>query len=390
MLLTGAARPSFDLAATSEWWLAPGQLFDGEAIQKGQAVRISNGAIARVAPVSEAGKDDAPVWSAPDLLLSPGFFDIQVNGGGGVMLNSERTPEAMWAIAAAHRPGGTTAILPTLITDLPDVMDETVGAAIKATGKHGVAGIHLEGPHLAVARKGTHKADYIRPIDERTFSAVERLMAAKVTTMLTLAPETNPPGAVARLVEMGVIVSIGHTAGDAASTRAAIAEGAQSATHLYNAMTPLTSREPGVVGAVLDSDLYAGFIADGHHVDDAVLRLALRSRPKADRMVLVSDAMSTWNGPDSFVLYGETIRVKDGALINQAGSLAGVHIDMANSLKRLVHSIGWPLEDALRMATANPARLMRLENKIGFIRADEPANLVLLDKKLDSAAVLTV
>lgn len=356
----------FDPGVT-DWWLVPDQLFDGEAITTGKALLISDGKIRLIAPPSEAGSDKAPVWRTKGL-ISPGFFDVQVNGGGGVLFNTDPTPEGLFAIAAAHRKTGTTAILPTFITDTADALDRAVDAMLVAHGRNGIVGMHIEGPHISIARKGAHNPALIRPIDERTFASVERLRRANIPVLLTLAPEVNPPGSVARLVAMGVVVSIGHTNGDAASTRQALAEGARSATHLYNAMTPITSREAGVVGAVLDSDIYCGFIADGHHVDDTVLRLAFRSRPVPDRMVLVSDAMPTWGGPDHFTLYGETIRLQGGRLVNAIESLAGVHIDMASSVQRLITDVGLPAEQVLRSATSNPARMMGLEERLGSLR----------------------
>lgn len=376
-VIAGHDVAPFDIDATEAWWLVPERLFDGETLDTGRAVRIVAGRIDDLHPVVEAGRDDLPVWRTNGL-ASPGFFDVQVNGGGGVMVNGTPTADGLRAIAAAHRPGGTTAILPTLITDAPEVMEKAVSAVIAAVGRDGIVGVHLEGPHISVARKGAHNPRFIRPIDDDTLSCVRRLRAANVPVLLTLAPECVPPGTIASLRAMGVVVSLGHTAADAATTRAAIAEGARAVTHLYNAMTPITSREPGVVGAALDSDLYCGFIADGHHVDDAVLRLAIRSRPMVGRMVLVSDAMSTWNGPDHFTLYGETIRLDGGKLVNSIGSLAGVHTDMATSLRRLVDVVGVPLEDALKMATANPSRLMGLEANVGFLRPGMPADIVLL------------
>jgi N-acetylglucosamine-6-phosphate deacetylase len=376
-VIAGQDVAPFDIDATEAWWLVPERLFDGETLDTGRAVRIVAGRIDDLHPVVEAGRDDLPVWRTNGL-ASPGFFDVQVNGGGGVMVNGTPTADGLRAIAAAHRPGGTTAILPTLITDAPEVMEKAVSAVIAAVGRDGIVGVHLEGPHISVARKGAHNPRFIRPIDDDTLSCVRRLRAANVPVLLTLAPECVPPGTIASLRAMGVVVSLGHTAADAATTWAAIAEGARAVTHLYNAMTPITSREPGVVGAALDSDLYCGFIADGHHVDDAVLRLAIRSRPMVGRMVLVSDAMSTWNGPDHFTLYGETIRLEGGKLVNSIGSLAGVHTDMATSLRRLVDVVGVPLEDALKMATANPSRLMGLEANVGFLRPGMPADIVLL------------
>jgi N-acetylglucosamine-6-phosphate deacetylase len=376
-IVSEQATAPFDLDQTEAFWLAPGRLFDGEAVQVGRALRIANGRVAEIVSASDAGRDGLPVWRT-ECLASPGFFDVQINGGGGVLFNANPTVEGLRAIAAAHRASGTTALLPTLITDAPEVMDRAVEAVLEAYGRDGIVGVHLEGPHVSIARKGAHNPRFIRPIDEHTFAAARRLRTAGVPVLLTLAPECVPPGTIATLSALGVVVSLGHTAADAAITRAAIAEGARCVTHLYNAMTPITSREPGVVGAALDSEIYCGFIADGHHVDDAVLRLAIRSRPVSDRMVLVSDAMPTWRGPDSYTLYGETIRLDGGRLINAIGSLAGVHIDMAASLRRLVAEIGIPLDAALRMATANPSRLMGLEQSVGFLKPGFVADITLL------------
>lgn len=367
----------FDTAATNAWWLLPDRLFDGERLRTGLAVRCTGDTIDDIYPAAEAGKDGFPVWKT-DRLAAPGFFDLQVNGGGGVLFNSDPTTDGLRRLAAAHRESGTTALLPTLITDAPDVMERAVTAILQMNGKEGIAGLHLEGPHISLERKGAHNPLFIRPMDDHTLSQVRRLRQADIPLLLTLAPECVAPGTIAALSAMGVVVSLGHTAADTEGTRAAIAEGARSVTHLYNAMTPITSREPGVVGAALDSDIYCGFIADGHHVDDAVLRLAIRSRPVPDRMVVVSDAMPTWKGPDHFTLYGETIRLQSGKLVNRIGSLAGVHIDMVTSVRRLVSQTGIPLEMALKMATANPARLMGLQSRLGFIRRGMPAAIVLL------------
>ncbi len=377
-IIHAEATAHFDPAGTATFWLVPGQVFDGQRLMAGHAIRIANDAIAEVAPVEIAEASGLPLWRTA-CIASPGFFDIQVNGGGGVLFNRNATVEGLQAIAAAHRQSGTTAILPTVITDAPEVMEKAAEAVIGALDCNGIAGIHIEGPHISLERKGAHNPAFIRPLDDKTIAVLRRLRAADVPVLLTLAPECVTGGDIAALVALGVVVSLGHTAADARRTRAAIAEGATCVTHLYNAMTPITSREPGVVGAALDSEIYCGFIADGHHVDDAVLRLAIRSRPARDRMVLVSDAMPTWNGPGSFSLYGETIRLEEGRLVNRTGSLAGVHIDMATSLARLVKVVGIDLESALRMATSNPARLMGLQDRLGILRPGLPADIVLID-----------
>ena len=379
--------PRFDPAETADWWLAPDRLFDGQQIHSGMALHIADGRVTELRPTRQIPADASAIWHSP-MLAAPGYFDVQVNGGGGVLLNSDPTPKGLLAIAAAHREMGTTSCLPTLITDAPEVMERTADAILQVCGQGGVAGLHLEGPHISIERRGAHKTAFIRPFDDHTFNIALRLRAAAVPLMLTVAPEAMAPGQIARLVRAGVVVSLGHTASDAAGVTAAIAEGAQSATHLFNAMTPMASRAPGVVGARIDSTLYCGFIADGYHVDDTMLKIAIRARPRGGRMVLVSDAMPTVNGPDSFTLYGETIRLKDGVLVNQAGSLAGVHIDMAGSVRRLVDVLQLPEAEVLAMATSVPASLMGLSDQIGGLSTGVQADIVLLDPKMVAAQVL--
>jgi N-acetylglucosamine-6-phosphate deacetylase len=245
-----------------------------------------------------------------------------------------------------------------------------------------VAGIHIEGPHLAPERRGTHTAAFVRPFDDRTLASVARLREAGIPTMLTLAPERVEAGTISRLAEMGVVVSAGHTAANAAQIRAALDEGLRCFTHLHNAMTPMNSREPGVVGAALDSDAYCGVIADLHHVSATTLRVSLRARPRPGLMFLVSDAMSTVGGPDFFELYGQRIEVRDGKLVNAEGSLAGAHLDMATAVRNVAMRLGEPAERALAMATSVPAAAMHLENRLGTFRPGAKADFVLLDDAL--------
>lgn len=374
-------------ADASDWWLAPGQLFDGEMLATGRALRIAAGRIAAVAPLAEAGRDGAEVVSHPGLAV-PGYFDIQVNGGAGVLFNAAPDEAGLAAIGATHRGLGTTSFLPTVITDAPEVMERAADAVIGAIGRHGVVGIHIEGPHISVERRGAHSTDFIRPFDGRTQAVLERLRSHHVPVLITLAPEVVPVETIARLARMGVVVSLGHTAATAAQVDAAIAAGATAVTHLYNGMAQMTSREAGVVGAAIDSDAYCGFIADGHHVADRMLRIAMRARPVPDRMVLISDAMPTVGGPDHYTLYGETIRLVDGKLVNSRGSLAGVHIDMAASVRRLVDVTGVALGEALKMATANPARMMGLSGTVGTLAPGSAADIVLLRDDLTCAEVI--
>lgn len=337
-------------------WLCPDHLFDGDRLLAAHAIGLNHGVVEDVAPLSDLSPREARV--AVPGTLSPGFVDLQVNGGGGVLLNNTQTPEALAAIAAAHRPLGTVALLPTVITDRPEVLSRAVEASLAAKGTPGVIGLHIEGPHLSMARRGTHDPDSIRPFEPATLAHVRRLRAAGIPVMITVAPEAVTPDQIAQLAATGAVVSLGHTDTDAEAVRTALKAGATCFTHLFNAMSPMLNRAPGVTGAAINSSAYAGIICDGIHVADEMVGLALRARPLPDRMFLVSDAMATVGGPDSFTLYGRTIRLQDGQLVNAEGSLAGAHVTMAQSLHRLVDKVGIDPETALRMAVTVPARLM--------------------------------
>jgi N-acetylglucosamine-6-phosphate deacetylase len=343
-------------AETDGAWLLPDQIFDGERLVAGQGLRIADGAAACGLP--PAG---APVWRLPGT-LTRGFVDLQVNGGGGVLFNTTPTAEGARAIARAHRSTGTAAILPTLITDAAEVMERAGEAALGALGQDGVAGLHLEGPHLSLARKGTHDPRFIRPLDGRTLKLMAHLRAKRLPLMMTLAPEAVAPGQIAHLVGQGVVVALGHSDATAAQVGAALAEGAQTFTHLFNAMSQMQGREPGVVGAAINSKACASIICDGIHVSPDMIALALRARPVPDRMMIVTDAMPTVAGPDAFDLYGRTIRLRDGRLVNADGALAGAHVTMLDSVRFLIERIGIAPEAALRMAVRQPARLMGLDH----------------------------
>ncbi|SHJ23926.1 N-acetylglucosamine-6-phosphate deacetylase [Wenxinia saemankumensis] len=330
------------------------RLWTGGALARDRLLRVDDGRVAAIA----AGGDATPDLRVP--LLAPALTDLQVNGGGGVMVNSDPSPDALRAIAAAHRALGTGAILPTVITDTANVIEAAAEAAIAVRDEPGQLGLHVEGPHLNVARKGTHDPDRIRPLDERTVRVVERLRAHGVAVKITLAPEVSDLQLVARLAATGAVVSAGHSAATAEETRAALAAGVSCFTHLYNAMPPMTSRAPGILGVALNSDAFAGIIVDGIHVDWDMVRIALRARPRRGLTFAVSDAMATVGGPDHFTLYGQTIAVRDGALVNAEGSLAGAHVDMATSLRNLVRHVGLKEEEALAMCTDIPRACLGL------------------------------
>ena len=352
-------------------WIAPDLLFDGTAVQRGKALRLSGG---RVAEIADTPADALAVQG----LITPGFVDLQVNGGGGIMLNTMPTFDGIAGILAAHRGLGTVALMPTVITDHPDIMDKAADAVIAAKGLDGFVGLHIEGPHISVARRGTHAARFIRPFDARTMETVMRLRAAGIAVMLTLAPENATPAHVATLAQNGVVVSVGHTDATAEEVRALMAAGATCATHLFNAMSPMLGRAPGAVGAVINSNCYAGIICDGHHLADEIVGMAIRARPGPGRMMLVSDAMATVGGPDEFTLYGQTIRLQDGRLVNEEGSLAGAHVTQALGVQRLVRRTDTPLETALAMATSAPAACIG-RPELGGLVGRSADDLVVLD-----------
>ena len=357
-------------------WLGPDRVFDGVALRDGMALGVADGVIRALSPV--AALPVGAVLHRIAGVVTAGFIDLQVNGGGDVLLNAAPTAAAMATIAAAHRRFGTVGIFPTLITDAPGVLAQAVAAAIEAKGMPGILGLHIEGPHISQARRGTHAARHVRPLDQATIAQVAALRAAGIRVMITLAPEAVQPGQIAELAATGAIVSLGHSDASAGQTRAALAEGARCFTHLFNAMSPMLSRAPGVTGAAINSTAYAGIICDGHHVADEMVALAIRARPLPDRTFLVSDAMPTVGGSDHFTLYGEEVRLIGGRLVNAEGSLAGAHVTMAQSVARLITVVGVAPEVALRMATVVPARLIGAE-ELGGVPGRRLEDLLILD-----------
>jgi N-acetylglucosamine-6-phosphate deacetylase len=272
-----------------------------------------------------------------------------------------------------------------VISDAPEVLHAAVSACIVARDLPGVVGLHIEGPHIAPARRGAHAARHIRPLDDVTLEGVAALRAAGLSALVTVAAEVVLPEDIARLVRAGAVVSIGHSDGTAAQVAAALAAGATCFTHLFNAMSQMTGRAPGVVGAAINSAAYASIIADGHHVVPEMVMMACRARPVADRMIAVSDAMPTVGGPDHFDLCGDPVRLVDGRLTNPDGTLAGAHLTMAQALHNL---IGWGIapETALRMCRGNPAALLGRADLQGLIRM-RAQDLVVLDAEYRVAQV---
>jgi N-acetylglucosamine-6-phosphate deacetylase len=362
--------------------LTGARVFDGDRMRDGAAVVLEGNRIAAVIPASEIPAGLASRRIAG--LLAPGFVDVQVNGGGGVLFNANPTVDAIRAIGAAHRRFGTTGFLPTFITDRREKMHAAIGAVRAAleAGVPGILGIHLEGPFLNPARKGVHDAAHMRAFDDEDFALITSLGNGR--TLVTLAPEAVPPGTIARLASAGVIVAAGHTAASYETIRDARRQGLTGFTHLFNAMPPMSAREPGPAGAALeDRECWCGIIADLHHVAPAMLRLALAARG-TERTMLVTDAMpSVGTGLAEFDLLGQSIRRANGRLTAPDGTLAGSDLDMATAVRNSVGVLGVPLEDALHMASRAPAAFLRFDAERGRIAPGFRADLVLLDERLN-------
>ena len=367
--------------------LVNGQVMTDHGLEEGLAVVMAAGLITAVVPETDLGADVARRDLDGGILL-PGFVDIQVNGGGGVLFNDSPTAEAIATIGAAHRRFGTTSFLPTLISDELAVVGAAIGAARAAiaSGVPGVLGAHIEGPFLNTEQKGIHDATKFRRMDDDSLALLTSLGSGR--TLVTLAPEVAGAAMIQRLAAARVVVSAGHTNATYAQTVAGLDAGLTGFTHLFNAMSPLTSREPGVVGAALsDPRSWCGIIVDGQHVDPVVLKLALRCRP-LERFMLVTDSMPCVGSDQrSFVLQNKTIIVRDGACFDARGRLAGSNLDMASALRNAVALLGVSLAEASRMASRNPAEFLGLGDEIGRIARGYRADLVLLDDTLDVRAV---
>ncbi len=366
--------------------LTNAQVLTDDGFRSDIAVLVESGKIAALLPEAELPAGVRRHDLHGDYLL-PGFIDVQVNGGGGVLFNNAPTVDALRTLVAGHRKFGSTGLLPTLISDDVDVMREAVAAVRRAIaeGVPGVLGIHLEGPYIAPARKGTHNPDKFRVPD-----AAEIEMATSLdngVTLITLAPERVPAETIRAMVARGTKVCAGHTAASYEETRAGLDAGISGFTHLYNAMTPLQGREPGVVGAALeDPHSWCGVIVDGVHVHPASLRVALAAKPRG-KVVLVTDAMPMVGSDDpSFDLYGETITAKDGVVRNAAGSLAGSALDMASAVRNTVELVGLPLDEAARMASTYPAQFLGIDGVRGRIAEGLIADFVALDRDLQVSA----
>jgi N-acetylglucosamine-6-phosphate deacetylase len=355
------------------------RLFDGKNFTDDQVLTITDGFISAI----DQNTNDVDIKSTG--LVVPGYIDLQVNGGGGALFNDSPSVEKLKTIMSAHSKFGTTAMMPTLITDKVEVMAQAAEAMAEAIREKvpGIIGIHFEGPHLSLAKKGTHCAELIRPISEAEWQVLSRKDIGQV--MVTLAPETVSVHDISRMVELGIKVSLGHTNADFEAAQKAVDAGATGFTHLFNAMSPFNGREPGVVGcALLNDNTQCGLIVDGHHVDYASCQLAIKTKP-AGGIFLVTDAMPPV-GTDmkKFPLYDRTVYVENGKLTSTTGELAGSSLDMATAVKNTHISLNIPLGESLRMASMYPAQYLYANEQLvrGELKVGLQADMVILNDDL--------
>jgi N-acetylglucosamine-6-phosphate deacetylase len=364
--------------------LLNGRVLRENRLVEGRCVLLADGRILDIVAPSDRRVRRAERYDLGGQLLLPGFIDSQVNGGGGVLFNDAPSVESIRAIGRAHRRFGTTGFLPTLISTDLEIMARAIAAVRSAieAGVPGVLGIHIEGPFLNVARKGVHDPAKLRELDPSALGLLTSLRGGR--TLVTLAPEMTTPQMIEKLVAAGVVVSAGHTNATYAEIGTALRHGLTGFTHLFNAMSPLTGREPGTVGAALDDPAsWCGIIVDGEHTDPVVLRIALRCKAH-DRFMLVTDAMpSVGTNNDSFELQGRRITVNGSACLDEDGRLAGSNMDMASCVRNAISMLGLSLPEAVRMASQGPAEFLGLAHDTGRIAPGLRADLVLADEALN-------
>ncbi|WP_107495378.1 N-acetylglucosamine-6-phosphate deacetylase [Thalassobius sp. I31.1] len=361
------------------------QIFDGETLHDGCALLVRDGCFEGIMATADL-PDGCDAHHLDGGVLSPGFVDLQVNGGGGVMLNDDPSVETLKVMAKAHRSLEVTGFLPTLITDTRARSQAAIDAVAEAInqGVEGIIGLHLEGPHLSIARKGAHDGDLIRPMDDADLAMILDAAKRLPNVKMTVAPENVTEAQVAAMAEAGVIVSLGHTDADFDTCQRWIDAGATCVTHLYNAMSQLGNREPGLVGAALSNGaVSAGLIADGIHVHSAAIKTALRAKQGPRQVFLVSDAMAV-AGSDAteFTLNNRQILRRDGRLTLADGTLAGADLDLTQAVRVLVQQVGVDLAQALAMATTIPAGLLRDDQGLGRFTKGKKIRPVWLDRTL--------
>jgi len=358
------------------------RIFDGQHWHVDAAVLMEGGRVMAVGSPGALPANATQQRLPPDVFLAPGFVDLQVNGGGGVLLNDNPDAEAMKAIARTHRRLGTTACLPTLITDTREKTRATIAAARQIAGQEGVLGLHLEGPFLNPARAGVHRRNVIARAEMRDLDWLGEL-AEVGRSAITLAPECVPVGFIRELASRGIRVCAGHSEATADEIVRAIGEGLTGVTHLFNAMPAISARVPGLAGTALaEPKLIASLIVDGIHVDFVTVRAAFAAK-SANGIALVTDAMPTvGTTSDHFRLMDRIVALRNGRLTDENGTLAGAHLDLATAVRNAVMLARIPIEDALRSVSYTPARFLGLEKECGALIPGARADLVALSDDL--------
>ncbi|WP_158968683.1 N-acetylglucosamine-6-phosphate deacetylase [Paraglaciecola sp. L3A3] len=355
-------------------YFAP-QLFDGNNIKNNQVMTIKNGSIISV---EDGLAESADIQLTG--LVAPGFIDVQVNGGGGVLFNNQPTVGALQIISQAHQQFGTTGMLPTLITDKIATMSLATNAIQQAIAEKtpGILGVHFEGPHLSQPKKGIHPEQHIRHITDQELALFLRHDLG--TVCVTLAPENVPCDIIQELVKSNVKVCLGHSNATVEQTQAAISVGAQGFTHLFNAMSPLQSRAAGMVGAaLLDNNTYCGLIVDHEHVDIASCQLAIKCKT-ANKIMLVTDAMSHVGSDQVALEFSDMNISREGnRLTIEGGRLAGSALDMATAVKHTIEDLHCSKEQALIMASSTPANFLGKQQQKGYLTENFDADWVVLN-----------
>lgn len=368
------------------------QVFDGEALHKACSVRFQDGILAAFGPDIDVPAGGSEIQLDGDI-LSPGYVDLQVNGGDGIMFNDDPSVSTLRRIASAHWRLGVRALLPTLITDTAQKTAAAIAAAVDAVrdGVPGIVGLHLEGPHLSVARKGAHDAALIRPMEQDDLDALLAAARTLPVLMVTVAPENVTRTQVEALSAAGVVVSLGHTDADFDTCCRYFAGGARCATHLFNAMSQLGNREPGLVGAALATgNASAGLIADAVHVHPETMRAAWKAKVGPGRLFLVSDAMAVAGTDDEvFELGGRPIQRKTGILTLADGTLAGADLDLTTAIRTIVEKVGVPLDDALKSAISDPADLIGLPGPALEVGRTRLTDMIRISSSLSGVSALT-
>ncbi|MEE6031738.1 N-acetylglucosamine-6-phosphate deacetylase [Avibacterium paragallinarum] len=362
--------------------LVNGVIYTAQAVLYGQAVIVEDEKILSIVPQENLPEGMQQI----DLKgnnLTAGFIDLQLNGCGGVMFNGDTSVKTLEIMQQTNLRSGTTSYLPTFIT----ADDEGIKQAVSVMGeylkkyKNQALGLHLEGPYLSVEKKGVHQAEYIRAISPEMKDFLCQNSA--VITKITLAPENPTAKYIGDFVQSGIVVSIGHSNATYDVAKQAIAKGATFATHLHNAMSPISSgREMGVVGAVLDSDIYTGIIVDGLHVEFGNIKID--KKVKGDKLCIVTDATAAAGADiESFDFVGKTVYVRDGKCYDANGTLGGSAITMIESVENAVKQVGIPLDETLRMCNYYPAKAIGVDDHLGDIAEGKIANLTVFNNDFD-------